>query len=537
MDIDLIEKYNKIKDIFESGFITEHEFTNRKKELLGDQLESFEKNYKNVSGNNSDENNIPVFDYSSNAGGNSDSFNNNNYSYNENNYNSYNDSSNYNNQYNNYSTATSYDYNSTNSNNDYNSNNYDSSNNYNSSYDYNSVTPVKYTSNNLFGDDETEVVYPIKVEKKVNNLFDDDDDESPAIVEKSQPAKYAKSAFSLFDNDSDEESLPAPIPVTPAPPVPKISRVIQDRLTEKSKAKVEITYPHQVKGSYKMYKEPIDGVIAYYRTKEFLYQSKLTSLDNLSQLDMEISSKFFSKYSLQEIVLQHHEPGDNNWLTDSNSCKYVFGGKIYNIFDKNIKPGHYKIVPDSFLMYRRNGPKIFGEFEYGYSKDFPMPPQHFITHRPFSHDTYLGLSQPNFVLKSIANYDNLNQFNKKLLFINHLRMLQFKGCNMFNADRINLPTESVKLSQLIKNCIDKKECFFCKSSTYSEFLCYQHFDDKLLEKYYAVQKEMVPSNSDEVDAEIKSDDVRDYSKEPKFCYALPEDLFGSKAFRMNNKYL
>ncbi|GAM19171.1 hypothetical protein SAMD00019534_023460 [Acytostelium subglobosum LB1] len=540
-DTELTEQYNKLKDIYSSGFITEYEFISRKRELLGDRFDSFVPTNSQETISTKDDNTLNQYNYDNNSYNTSSSSS---YDYNSNS--TYNNSYNtYNNSYNTDSTS-SYQYNQTQDVPDisYYQPPQPTTQEYNYNYNYTShEVPVEK-------DQYTFAVVPdVQVEQQPITSYNYNHDQVVATT-------YTTAV--VADDDYDDTYIP-PVrtPSTTTVKPSTTSKVIQDKLTGKSAEKKEITYPHKVRDSYVMYKGQIDGVVLYYRTKEFLFQSDLIGMDQLDQVSTTIRAKFgFTQYSLVEIVPQTYVSSPPEHYTVSNSWEE---GQTYHD-PLSLASGHYRIVPKNFYMIRKWTPHLFGmtEEEYNHHNMFKLPPQHFITLAKSAAQKFID-EQPAFGLldntfnfymtmvdlvpkhfikhrstavdpnvneaikiKSLHTEDNKDDLNRKVNFLNQLRHKQGQN-KMFGASSV-LKAREIHIDRTLAQCIQERQCIVCGQGSYNSFLCSVHNDQKLVDDYHQLKDIIFPAKNksdDDVEAEDvePKPDIRDYKDEPSFCYA------------------
>ncbi|EGG17823.1 hypothetical protein DFA_08824 [Cavenderia fasciculata] len=593
MDSDTLEKYEKLKDLFDSGFITEYEFNNRKKELLGDNEipSNLTGSNNNNSNSNSNNDNNSSYNYYSSSN-NNDDYNNNSSNYNSNDYNSIsynynstnNDDSNSYNSYNNYNSNNNDD-------NSYNNNSYNSYNNdYNStpttttsSYDYNSYNnnddqvvantdynhissssnnddnnynQYNYSYNHSTSDEPTVdfVTHTTTVTTTTTTTVSYDDDDNNYNYNQYQ------SSSSAVPTDQDDVVVPPKPPIT----TPAASKVVKDKLTGKSESIAKIQYPHKVKDNYMTYDKNIDGVILYYKSRECAYQTDIIPLSSLTKKPISdvIREQFgLNNYDLKKIILKHRTPGDEyQTMTDRTE-------QTTQDVDYITTNGHYLVEPASFTLHRNAGTMfVKGEYFSKYNNSYTIPQTSFkIGSRTIALEypetpsggwnaTYFKIQPPRRTYNtSIPGYkadkfQSAGPEHNLLNFYNLMRNKQiFKKGQEHRATPQELGSQPhhLHVSRSLAQCIDSQKCFECGLPSLNSFFCSVHYDKDLIEMYEQV-KELIPKMTEAEQLEIqaakeeeqlaKSQDPTNINNREKFTYVPDVSILEQVILKSKSQY-
>eukprot|EP01133_Synstelium_polycarpum_P010207 gene10207-11889_t len=351
----------------------------------------------------------------------------------------------------------------------------------NQSYDYNSTQPVTYDDTPTYNYNSVQPVTYDDTPTYDYNAVQPVTYDEPTTVDYNavQPVTYnhhdtVENGYhaSIYNQPSIHVEPETPVIVhAPTIPRPTVSRIIGDRLTEDSKKKAVITFPHQVKDNYMMHQQDMFGV---------------------------------SEYSLKRLIIrEYEEPSSGDFYTYESTRQT--SEEVYG----DLTAGHYVVVPQTFRMIRFWNPLVTRHI---------TAPQ--VYHAPKGYKAAKGFKPKK------------NDLWRKLNFFNYLRSKQLvyrEGKPVVGVDSVQLVKKIQDCCQASKclTCGDTAQNKLI--GMYNEV---KHLFESTEEgDQFIVAKPLVKLSTKDIRAQVDKEakeaeqaklrEIKDLSSMPKFAYIDP----------------
>ncbi|KYR01355.1 hypothetical protein DLAC_01944 [Tieghemostelium lacteum] len=504
------DAYEKLKDLYESGFILEHEFLRRKQELgiTEEYIPPTNSSNNNDNGFNLfDDYQPPVIDILPTY-------------YNNNNNNNNNNLTNNNNLFDDYQPPVIDVFQPT---------VIDELPTYNNTDIYYNNDDNNYQTPNVYHEHEYNTV----------DSFPPPPPPPPPPITKATTISFTSTPTLPYLESI--RNLPPPIysdPLPPPPPPIAMELKPKKTLQEKPNTTKDISSDRAldmaiiVKDNYKVYGNIKDKIIVYYKSLTGNYQSEPIEMDHgipkswseVYDLIKEFCGR--SEFNLYRIPYQIYDSTDEEHISYWNERKIPQTFILHKNGDDFKEGGHFLVKPQSFQVHRSSwSPSIQGT-EMNYLKHGYVHSQTF-AHQMLSSTTdsscYVNIPPSNYY--DIFNYPKPTPFTTKLQFFYKLREMQLKykksQIEKGYQRQVPLTQNETQLVKSLTQSTNDRKCFCCANeiSDYlletNVFLCMDHFDSKLVELYrsidFTVTEGNVYSKGNEVESHVPS--VERYEEE------------------------